>query len=237
MTVGMVRVIVSGSYVVKAQRAQHIDDLGLLHPVVQVLRTAAEHDILLGAVIVTAVQADRVLAASNRPDATVEREIAWIVLRRRWVEIMRPNVNGVGTARYQIEQFDRIIHVIKHAASDDQIVFEIVAFEPAQEIAEVELGQAQIEHLLGDQAAQIGRDISFDSIEDRGILSLQHRGVERFEWPEFEHPFSFKVAELLNGPLDTPIIVELGLACPDSVLFWESMMPPGDEIDSILLCR
>jgi hypothetical protein len=134
------RGIVEGDLdLVEAERADEGENVVAFDPAMQIVHAAAEGLVLPGAPIGAPVEAD-VDAAGRRP------------LRRRRKRrgadrprpspsrrhIMRPQKESVGARGDQLEQLERIGHMVENAGTDDEIVALARLTQPFCEIAEIE---------------------------------------------------------------------------------------------------
>ncbi len=73
---------------------------------------------------------------------------------RRVAGIVSPEVEGIAGFGEKLDQIDRILHMIKHAGSDDEIVAFIRMLKPFDEVAKKEFRALQVEKLLDDETAK-----------------------------------------------------------------------------------
>ena len=124
---------------------------------------------------------------------------------------MRPDEDPVAPRTDQVEQPQRLDHVVEHAARDDQVGLRAL-LEEGDEAAELEPGPLEPEDFLHAQAFEEGAGIRLDARDRSRAVTLDHRGVPPFERPEFDDVQARDRSEDLVDPVDADVLEQGGMA-------------------------
>ena len=206
--VGMIRLLTPDTNIIETQGAQQSDDIVALQPAVHVVNAAAKRFIHPGAVIASPMASHCDAVANLRLHGSDECGTARIPRGHlRLIGIMRPQEERVGAPRHQFYEPHGILHVIKDARCDDEIISLRTLFKPALTITKEEPCDPQLQKLLDDKAPEERKLVGFHSVQLGGSILLNQPGVRGFQRPNLKNRFAMQSAKLLNRP-ENPSIME-----------------------------
>src|ERR1035441_4925793 len=152
-------------------------------------------------------------------------------LQLRRIIVMGPHVQAGRAPGDEIDQPDRLDHVVENPSAPANVELIPCRIEVADRLAAEEGAALEREQLLGDQALQVGVLVRLYRNNLAGAGSLEHVAVPTLERTQLEAARTADATQRLDRPINAVVLKQLRLPCPHPGQRKARCPAAGDQVD------